>query len=295
MKQVQFTAFGQPSQVARLVDVVDLAPPSAWEVVVDIEAFPINVSDLATLSGHYGTLPKLPSTIGMEAVGTISQCGSSVRTVSPGDRVILLANNNWAERRKVPLATVHPVTRDADLLQMSLLKVNPATALMLLKEHQQLMEGDWIIQSAPLSSVGQCVIQIASSMGVRTVNVVRRAETTAKILSLGGSIVVEDGPDLNKRVTDIIGSEPIRLGLDAVAGPASIDWRNVSWKAQRSSTMACCRPSLACCRPSKRSFVTSTCEVFGFRKFFHECHNPSVLNCWTRLPLWSLRQATYGN
>ncbi len=102
---------------------------------------------------------------------------------------------------------------------MSLLKVNPATALMLLKEHQQLMEGDWIIQSAPLSSVGQCVIQIASSMGVRTVNVVRRAETTAKILSLGGSIVVEDGPDLNKRVTDIIGSEPIRLGLDAVAGP----------------------------------------------------------------------------
>lgn len=219
MKQIQFAAFGQPSQVARLIDVADLAPPSAWEVVVDIEAFPVNVSDLATLSGHYGTLPHLPSTIGTEAVGRISQCGSSVIDLVPGDRVVLLANNNWCERRKVPMATVHKVNRDADLLQMAMLKVNPATAYMLLNDYQQLMEGDWIIQNAPLSSVGQCVIQIARSMGVRTVNVVRRLETTSKILSIGGSIVVEDGPDLAQRVSDLIGRDPVRLALDAVAGP----------------------------------------------------------------------------
>ncbi len=136
-----------------------------------------------------------------------------------GDRVVLLANNNWTERRKVPLATVHKVDRGADPLQMSMLKVNPATAYMMLKEYQQLMEGDWIIQTAPLSSVGQCVIQIARSMGVRTVNVVRRLEATPKILALGGSVVVEDGPDLAKRVDDLIGRDPVRLALDAVAGP----------------------------------------------------------------------------
>ncbi len=154
MKQVQFSSFGQPSHVARLVDSAPLTPPSAWEVVVDIEAFPINVSDLAILSGHYGTLPKLPSTIGMEAVGRISQCGTSVNTLAPGDRVALLANNNWAEQRKVPLATVHPIKSDVDVLQLSMLKVNPATALLLLRDYQTLMEGDWIIQNAPLSTVG---------------------------------------------------------------------------------------------------------------------------------------------
>lgn len=219
MKQVQFGSFGQPSSVARLFDVTELTPPSAWEVVVDIEAFPINVSDLATLSGHYGTLPHLPSTIGTEAIGRISQCGTSVRGLEPGDRVVLLANNNWCEQRKVPLATVHKVDKHADPLQLSMLKVNPATAYMLLKDYQSLMEGDWIIQNAPLSSVGQCVIQIAKQMGVRTVNVVRRAETTAKILALGGGVVVEDGPDLSQRVSDLIGSNAIRLALDAVAGP----------------------------------------------------------------------------
>ncbi len=219
MKQVQLAQFGQPSQVARLIETPDVGSPSAWEVVVDIEAFPINVSDLAVLSGHYGTLPSLPSAVGMEAVGRISECGTSVRDVHPGDRVVLLANNNWAERRKVPLATIHKVDPSADVLQLSMLKVNPATALMLLKDYQQLMEGDWIIQNAPLSSVGQCVIQIARNLGVRTVNVVRRLDTTAKILALGGSIVVEDGPDLAKRVAELIGHDPVRLALDAVAGP----------------------------------------------------------------------------
>ena len=218
MKQIQFAAFGQPSQVARLIDVPELAPPSAWEVVVDIEAFPINVSDLATLSGQYGTLPSLPATIGNEAIGRVSQCGTSVRDLAPGDRVVLLANNNWSERRKVPLATVHKVDAAADPLQMAMLKVNPATAFMLLKDFQQLMEGDWIIQTAPLSSVGQCVMQIAKGMGVRTINVVRRLETTIKILSLGGSVIVEDGPELGKRVAELIGNDPVRLALDAVAG-----------------------------------------------------------------------------
>ncbi|MCC6511562.1 MAG: zinc-dependent alcohol dehydrogenase family protein [Pirellulaceae bacterium] len=219
MKQIQFAAFGPPSHVARLMDVADLSDPSAWEVVVDVEAFPINVSDLATLSGHYGTLPQLPSTIGMEAVGLVSQCGTSVRDLAPGDRVILLANKNWSERRKVPLATVHKVDRNADPLQMAMLKVNPVTAYLLLKDYQTLMEGDWIIQNAPLSSVGQCVMQIAKNMGVRMVNVVRRLETTAKVLAMGGSVVVEDGPDLAKRVAELIGHDPIRLALDAVAGP----------------------------------------------------------------------------
>lgn len=218
MKQIQFAAFGQPSSVARVIDVAELSPPSAWEVVVDIEAFPINVSDLATLSGHYGTLPHLPSPIGMEAVGRISQCGTSVRDLELGDRVLLLANNNWTERRKVSLAMVHKVDRDADPLQMAMLKVSPATAYMLLNDYQQLMEGDWIVQNAPLSSVGQCVIQIAKMMGVRTVNVVRRPEATAEVLALGGSIVVEDEPELSKRVADLIGHAPIRLALDAVAG-----------------------------------------------------------------------------
>ena len=218
MKQIQFNAFGQPSVVARCVEVPDLGAPSAWEVVVEIEAFPINVADLAMLSGNYGTLPQLPATIGMEAVGKVVECGSAVKTLAIGDRVVLLGNNNWAERRKIPLAAVHKVDETIDPVQLAMLKVNPATAYILLDKFVKLAPGDWVIQTAPLSSVGQCIIQLAKARGVKTINVVHRSNLQAEVIARGGDVVLEDGADLAERVRSAIGHDPLQLALDAVAG-----------------------------------------------------------------------------
>lgn len=223
MKQIQFANFGPPSQVVQCVDVADVGSPSAWEVVVNIEAFPINVADLAILAGRYGSLPKLPSTIGMEAAGIVTACGSSIDKLAEGDRVVLLANNNWTQRRKVPLAAVHKVPADSDPQQMCMLKVNPATALTLVQQLVQPRPDDWIVQNAPLSSVGSCVIQIAKALGFRTINIVRRTETIAKVMRLGGDVALEDGPDLAARIRSIVKQAPLKLALDAVAGPG-VQW-----------------------------------------------------------------------
>lgn len=218
MKQVRFEAYGQPSRVIKLADVPDVGAPAAWEVVVDIEAFPIHYADLAMLAGRYGKIPKLPAPIGMEAVGRVSRCGNQVKDIVPGDRVIVIANDNWAQQRKVPVAAVHKIPDTIPLEQAALLKVNPATAYLLLNQFVELQSGDWIIQNAPLSSVGSCVIQLARARGIRTINVVRRAEQIPQVLELGGDIVVEDRPELVSRVTTSRNA-PVRLGLDAVAGP----------------------------------------------------------------------------
>ena len=220
MKQIRYEAFGQPSKVARCVEVPDVGSPSAWEVVVDVEAFPINVADLAMLAGRYGKLPaSFPAPIGMEGVGRVAEVGSSVKDLNVGDRVVLLANDNWSERRKVPVAAVHKVPSNADVNQLAMLKVNPTTAHILLSSFVQLEVSDWIIQNAPLSSVGSCVLQLAKARGFRTINVVRRAETIPQVLEMGGDIVLEDGPDLAARVEKAIRKEPVRMALDAVAGP----------------------------------------------------------------------------
>ncbi len=222
MKQIQITSFGQPSAVARCVEVPDVGEPAAWEVVVDIEAFPINMSDLAMMAGRYGILPKLPSVVGMEAVGRVSRCGTSVTTFVPGDRVVMLANNNWAERRKVPATTVHRVSSELDPIQLSMLKVNPATALMLLTNVVELSSNDWILQTAPLGGVGQCVIQLAKAMGVNTINVVRNDEAKAKVLALGGTVAVDNDDQLPRRVKEIVGYDNVQLAIDAVAGPGIV-------------------------------------------------------------------------
>ncbi len=219
MKQIVVETFGPPSLVAKCIESHDVEAPSAWEVIVDIAAFPINVADLAMLAGRYGSLPKLPSPIGMEASGVVAAIGSAVKDVQVGDHVVILGNYNWAERRKLPVAAVHKVSHELDLVQASMLKVNPTTAHLLLTEFVELTEGDWILQTAPLSSVGSCVMQIAKARGLRTINIVRRPDATLEVKELGGDIAIEDGPDLAQRVRSIVRHESIKLALDAVAGP----------------------------------------------------------------------------
>lgn len=222
MLQVQFSSFGQPSVVAQCVEVPHVGSPAPWEVVVAIEAFPINAADLAVLSGHYGTLPQLPSGIGIEAVGTVVQCGDAVVNVTCGDRVVLLANNNWAEFRRVPATTVHKVPGDIDPLQLCMLKVNPATAHLMLQTICNLNPGDWVVQTAPLGTVGRCVIQLARSRKLKTINIVRDQSDRKKILDLGGDLVVEIGPDLATRVRQATGGRSASLALDAVAGSGTL-------------------------------------------------------------------------
>jgi NADPH:quinone reductase-like Zn-dependent oxidoreductase len=204
--------------VAQCIEAPYVGLPAAWEVVVAIEAFPINAADLAVLAGRYGALPQLPSSVGMEAVGKVVRCGEAVRNVVAGDRVVLLANNNWSEYRKVPATTVHKVPSDIDPLQLCMLKVNPATAHLMLQSTGELVRGDWIVQSAPLGSVGRCVLQMTRSKGIKTVNIVRDLSERKAILDLGGDVVVEVGPDMAKKALQATGGRAARLALDAVAG-----------------------------------------------------------------------------
>ena len=68
--------------------------------------------------------------------------------------------------------------------------------------------------------VGVDFIRLAHADGIRTVNVVRRAELIEPLRKLGADVVVVDAPDLADRVAKETGGASIKLGIDAVAGSA---------------------------------------------------------------------------
>ena len=218
MKQVQFTAFGSPKDVVVCADVDDVGSPGSNEVVVDIDAFPINPADLLTISGGYAVKPDLPATLGAEGTGRISEIGDSVSDLDFGDRVIMLERNNWCQRRRVSAGKVIKVPDDADTLQLAMLKVNPATALMMMRDYVALKAGDWLIQDAANSGVGTSLIKLAKADGLRTVNVVRRSELIDKLEALGADVVLVDGDDLADRVKAATNNAHISLAIDAVGG-----------------------------------------------------------------------------
>ncbi len=68
MKVVEFESFGAPHEVAACVDAPDPGPPADDEVVVEVEAFPINPVDLLTIAGRYATrCRRLPAPKGRDA------------------------------------------------------------------------------------------------------------------------------------------------------------------------------------------------------------------------------------
>ncbi len=94
--------------------------------------------------------------------------------------------------------------------------VNPPTAYLLLTDIVKLPHGSWVIQNGANSGVGRATVAIAKSLGLRTVNVVRRDEVVEEMKALGGDVVAVDGPDLAKRVAAETGNAPITLALDGV-------------------------------------------------------------------------------
>ena len=219
MKHIVFERYGPPARVVKCVETEDPSAPGDWEVAVDISATAINPSDISMLRGQYGVLPpRLPATIGLEASGRVTSVGSSVKDLSVGDRVIVVANDNWQQRRKVQYSLVHKIPDELDDLQAAMVKTNSICAYMMLTTAEDVEPGDFIIQSAPLSAVGRMVIGMAKALGYRTVNIVRRPDAVKEVLDLGGDIALTDGEDIGARVAKATHDAPILLGLDAVAG-----------------------------------------------------------------------------
>jgi NADPH:quinone reductase-like Zn-dependent oxidoreductase len=221
MKRVEIEAFGVPEQVARCVEAPEVGAPGAGEVTFEVLAFPINPADVLFCMGAYRLKPPLPATPGAECVGRVLAVGEGVSHVAPGDLVINLQRENWAQRRRVRGDDVVPLPAGIDPRQAAMVRINPPTALLMLTDLVDLKPGDWVLQNAANSAVGRLVIGFARARGLRTVNVVRRQALCDELGRLGADACVVDGPDLTDRVRSAVGGAPVRLALDAVAGRAT--------------------------------------------------------------------------
>ncbi|MCW8836773.1 MAG: zinc-dependent alcohol dehydrogenase family protein [Rhodospirillales bacterium] len=219
MKVVRFSDFGPPHEVCECVDVDEPDAPGADEALVEVVCFPINPVDMLSIAGEYAVRPPLPANPGSEGVARVVTAGAEVTHVKPGDLVLLLGRENWMQRKVVKGAELLKLPEGIDVRQAAMLKINPATALLMLERYVDLKAGDWVIQDAANSGVGLNLIRIARDKGLRTVNVVRRESLIAPLMEIGADVVVVDGPDLADRVRTATLGGDIRLAVDAIAGP----------------------------------------------------------------------------
>jgi NADPH:quinone reductase-like Zn-dependent oxidoreductase len=220
VKTLQIKAFGKPTVAPELIE-SDPPEPKAGQVVVALEAAPINPSDLLLIRGWYGHRPALPAALGTEGVGRIAAVGSAVDPVRVGERVLILPtlqHGTWQDQIAIDEGDAIPVDPATDTLQLAMLGVNPITADLLLRGFVDLPPGAWVGQTGANSAVGRYVIALAKRAGVRTLNVVRRPQAATELLESGADAVVVSGPDLDRQLKKSLGDERLSLLLDPIAG-----------------------------------------------------------------------------
>jgi len=225
MKHLVFHQTGKPSEVLAL-EPFELPPLNDGEVRLRLLAAPINPADLNTIEGTYGVKLALPATPGIEGVGEVIE--SRDPSFAPGDRAIFLRRSaTWATHAQVSGDTLFRLPLPVDPLQAAMLKVNPATAWRLLTGFQQPEPGQWIVQNASNSGVGRCVIQLARTLGIHTMNLVRRPELVGELTALGADQVVNDDDQGLAHAKDLLGKERAKLAFNAVGGDSALRLMNL--------------------------------------------------------------------
>ncbi|MDV3353724.1 zinc-dependent alcohol dehydrogenase family protein [Leptothoe sp. LEGE 181152] len=213
MKQVLYRNFGNPADVLEVKE-SDASLLTAGQARIKVLRAPINPSDVAQIAGQYGVKPDLPAVAGLEGLGRVVEVNGN--GVDEGQLVLLPSVGTWTTEMVGAIDQLVPLP-EADLDQLSMLRVNPATAYLLLTEFVELKPGDWVILSAANSAVGSYILQLAKARGINLVCVVRRESAVAALKQAGADIVLVDGVDLAKQVRKATGTE-MTLALDAVAG-----------------------------------------------------------------------------
>lgn len=223
MFAIRFHTFGDPLVVLK-VEELPMPAPADDEVLVRLTARSVNPSDLYTVMGTYGILPRLPATPGNEGAGVVEAVGAAVERFKPGDRVTLLlgaAGNNgtWMEYLAVKADWLIHTPEGLSDAQAACTWVNYLTALIMTEELLALQPGEVVLATAGASHLGRALLQLARHRGFKVVPVVRRAEQKQELLDMGAlDVIATDSEEIGPRWNEITGQKGIGKALEAVGG-----------------------------------------------------------------------------
>jgi NADPH:quinone reductase-like Zn-dependent oxidoreductase len=224
MRSVVADTVGEPSEVLHL-QTRPIPEPGPGQVRIRVIAVPVEASDLHTVRGRYGFTPEFPTVPGIESVGVIDELGSGTDGLTVGERVVTIGvTGTWQEYVVADAGRVLPVPVGMSDSAAAQILSNPLTAVILTGEVLDVRPGEWLLQTAAGSTVGQLVIQLGTHVGFNTINVVRRRSAVDDILAMGGTAVIcTEDEDLRERVAEIAGRDGVSKAIDCVSGQVGAD------------------------------------------------------------------------
>lgn len=221
--------------------------PKPDEVVVKVQATPLNPSDIALLLGGVdlkslksgstsdgptvtGTVPpealrfakprldqSLP--VGNEGAGVVIAAGSDAAAQQLiGKTVSVIGGAMYTEYRTVKLSQILELPSGTTAEHGASWYVNPFTALGMVETMRN--EGHTaIVHTAAASNLGQMLQKICTKDGIQLVNVVRKPEQVEILKSIGAKHVVDTSqPKFMEQLIELAAETGATIAFDAIGG-----------------------------------------------------------------------------
>jgi NADPH2:quinone reductase len=205
---------------------VEMPDPGADEVLVKIEATPLNPSDLALLLGpadmstaRVSGTPENPTVtadipeglrklvagrvgeslpLGNEGAGLVVAAGSSdAAQALMGKRVGMVGGEMYAQYRVMNVMMCLELEEGTTAAEGASCFVNPLTALGMV-ETMRMENHTALVHTAAASNLGQMLNRICIGEGIDLVNIVRKPEQVAMLRELGAKYIVDSSSDTFK-------------------------------------------------------------------------------------------------
>lgn len=222
---------------------VAIAPPAGDEVLVRVEASPLNPSDLGLLLGPADlstlksaggvTTAQVPERflkamaaridesmpVGNEGAGVVVAAGPDPAAQALiGKTVALLGGAMYAQYRTAKAADVLVLPEGATAADGASCFVNPLTALGMTETMRA--EGHTaLVHTAAASNLGQMLNKICLKDGIALVNIVRSAEQAKILTDIGAKYVVDStSPTFQDDLTAALIETGATIAFDAIGG-----------------------------------------------------------------------------
>jgi NADPH2:quinone reductase len=193
---------------------------SPLNVRVDLRAASVGYMDSLMVRGLYQLKPELPYVPGACGAGIVTETGSRVRNIRPGDRVSFL-NYFGAFSEEVVTSASSVVTLPAsmDFEQGAAYRLTYNPAFYGLVKRGRLRRGENLVVTGASGGVGAAAVQLGRRMGARVIAVVSSAAKAEVATENGASEVVIYGDEpLRARIRGLTQGRGADVLLDVIGG-----------------------------------------------------------------------------
>jgi NADPH:quinone reductase-like Zn-dependent oxidoreductase len=191
------------------------------EVLIKMEAAPVNPSDIAFIRGEYNVDKPMPSVPGFEGAGIVVETGvdavhfmgKRVSSFVQGDK-----DGTWAEYFTANSNSCIIIKDELPVEQAACLSINPFTAYALMEIAKE-KNSKAIVQNAAGGQVAGFVRVFAQKAGISVINIVRKPEQVEILKSEGEQFVLNSTDnDFEEQFGQLANDLSAGIAFDAVGG-----------------------------------------------------------------------------